>query len=145
MFGFRFKALYLPYVLLGMEMLTSGPTAAISSATGLAAAYAFNYLDYDYPLSKRRAASGVATGARFATVGSSTAQPARELLPATGTRRFTATPAFMRRLIPDGPSGSSGGSSGYMFRPGQTQTQGSAPRSNVFGGGYNWGRGQRLG
>ncbi|KAI8063801.1 Der1-like family-domain-containing protein [Gongronella butleri] len=120
MYGFRFKAMYLPWVIVAYEYLTSPPgPGPMPTIFGIVSAHAYHYLKYEYPA-------------------------------AHGGRTYLTTPAFLQRLFPSTTTtwqrpGGRVWANQAAQQP-QQQAQQAFSRAGAFGNSL-WGRGggRRLG
>ncbi|ORX58896.1 DER1-domain-containing protein [Hesseltinella vesiculosa] len=120
MYGFRFKAMYLPFVIVAYEFMTSPPgPGPLPTIFGIISAHAYHYLKWEHPQQR-------------------------------GGRSFLETPSFLQRLLPPSRATASWQRPGVGHvwnSQGQRQqgpsTSTASSTSNLFGG--RWGRGRRLG
>ncbi|CAO3607973.1 unnamed protein product [Cunninghamella blakesleeana] len=117
MFGFRFKAIFLPWVMVGYEYIASGGHVPFPTIYGIAASHLYYYFKYIRP---SQGGGHYLNTPRFLT---------RLFPPTTGARR-----------IP-GVGYAFGSGQRQMYQQQQQQPQ---SRTNIMGG-HVWGRGNRLG
>jgi Derlin-2/3 len=125
-YGFRFKALYLPWVYVAIRMIMGG--AITEPLMGIAVGHLYYFLVEVFPVSHR---VNLIKTPRFCT---DIVHYCTGLTPGNNAG-YTAVPPVAARAVPVGAAGGTG--DGLRYR-------GAADR-NARTGGYNWGSGRVLG
>ncbi|KAI8838379.1 Der1-like family-domain-containing protein [Chytridium lagenaria] len=105
-FGLQFKAMYLPIVLIGFDVLTGAPF--MDKAIGLAVGHLFYFLDKMYPQQNNGerilSTPAFSTGQRLGTA------------PAGGAGGYRAVPTANTRGATTGAAGAAGAGEGMRYR-----------------------------